>query len=310
MRLRLGRPDLAAHADLFDTPAAGDAATLRSTFLGVSTVLVDDGTSALLIDGFFSRPGLLRVAVGRIAPDEERISTCLARAGIDRLDAVLPVHSHFDHVLDSAVVAERTGALLVGGGSTANVGRGHGLSEERILTVAPGQQLRLGRFTVTHTVSEHCPPDRYPGTIDAPLRPPARTSAYRCGEAWSIHLAHDSGLTTLVQGSAGFVPGALAGQQADVVFLGIGQLGLLDTGYLRDYWAECVTGVGARRVVLTHWDDFFRPLDRPLRALPYAGDDLDLTMSILGPLAQEQGVALHFPQVWRREDPWAPSPAS
>jgi L-ascorbate metabolism protein UlaG (beta-lactamase superfamily) len=65
-----------------------------------------------------------------------------------------------------------------------------------------------------------------------------------------------------------------------------------------------VRAVGARRVVLTHWDDFFRPLDKPLRALPYAGDDLDVTLRTLAPLAAEDGVALHFPTAWRREDPW------
>ena len=54
-----------------------------------------------------------------------------------------------------------------------------------------------------------------------------------------------------------------------------------------------------------HWDDFFRPLDQPLRALPYAGDDLDVTMRVLGRLADQDGVTLSFPTVWRREDPWA-----
>ena len=66
-----------------------------------------------------------------------------------------------------------------------------------------------------------------------------------------------------------------------------------------------MTAVGAKRVVLIHWDDFFRGLDQPLRALPYLGDDLDVTMRVLGGLAQEQGVALHLPTVFRREDPWA-----
>jgi hypothetical protein len=56
--------------------------------------------------------------------------------------------------------------------------------------------------------------------------------------------------------------------------------------------------------VLIHWDDFFRPLDQPLRALPYAGDDLDVTMRVLDELARSQGVALHLPTLWRREDPW------
>jgi L-ascorbate metabolism protein UlaG (beta-lactamase superfamily) len=62
--------------------------------------------------------------------------------------------------------------------------------------------------------------------------------------------------------------------------------------------------VGARRVVLIHWDDFFRPLSKPLRALPYAADNLDVSISILGKLAEQDGIALDMPTVWRREDPW------
>jgi L-ascorbate metabolism protein UlaG (beta-lactamase superfamily) len=302
MRLKLGRPDLGQYAERFDVPAAGD--DLSVTFLGVSTLLVDDGESAILTDGFFSRPSMRQVLLGRIAPDDGRIDACLARADISRLEAVLPVHSHFDHALDSALVAERTGAVLIGGESTANIGRGHGLPEDRIVVATPGAPIVSGAWTVTLVESHHCPPDRYPGTITEPLRPPARAGAYRCGEAWSILVAHRSGRTALVQGSAGFVPGALAGVGADVVYLGVGQLGLHDAEYLTTYWQETVRTVGARRVVLTHWDDFFRPLDEPLRALPYAGDDLDVTMRVLSRLADQDGVTLSFPTVWRREDPW------
>lgn len=303
MRLRPGRPDIAAYAGRFDVPPAGGDVSV--TFLGVSTLLFTDGESAVMTDGFFSRPGLLRVALGRIAPDEERIAAALSRAGVERLAVVAAVHSHYDHALDSAAVAARTGAVLVGGSSTAYVGRGGGLSEDRIVVVTPGEPMRFGTWTLTFAESRHCPPDRYPGVITEPVVPPVRTSAYKCGEAWSILLAHDSGRTALVQGSAGFVSGALDGWRADVAYLGIGQLGVQPEGYLEDYWRETVTAVGARRVVVTHWDDFFRPLDRPLRALPYAGDDLDRTMRIVDRLAARDGVRVAFPTVWRREDPWA-----
>lgn len=305
MRLKLGRPDLSAYAERFDVPPATDDSPLTVTFLGVSTVLVDDGSSALLTDGFFSRPGLRQVLLGRLAPDPARIDACLRRADIDRLEAVLPVHTHYDHGLDSAAVADRTDALLVGGESAANIGRGQGLAEDRIRVVAHGEQLTVGAWTVTALVSEHCPPDRFPGTIDEPLVPPARTAAYRCGEAWSLLIDHGpTGRSVLVQGSAGFVPGVLAGQSAEVAYLGVGQLGIQPEEYLRSYWSETVRAVGARRVVLLHWDDFFRPLDQPLRALPYAGDDLDVTMRLFSELAGEDGVALHLPTVWQREDPW------
>lgn len=303
MRLRAGRPDLAQYADRFDVPEAGTPFAV--TFLGVSTVLLDDGETAVLTDGFFSRPSMGRVLLGRIAPDDARIDAALRRAGIDRLAVVAPVHTHFDHAMDSPAVVRRTGAVLAGGSSAAHIGRGAGLPEDRILEVTPGEPQRFGAFTLTWLESEHCPPDRYPGTVDAPVVPPVRAGAYRCGEAWSILVEHASGRSALVQGSAGFRTGALAGRTVDVAYLGVGQLGVQERDYLRTYWAETVEATGAREVVLLHWDDFFRPLHLPLRALPYAGDDLDVTMEVLGDLAQRQLVGLHLPTLWRREDPWA-----
>ena len=170
---------------------------------------------------------------------------------------------------------------------------------------SPGAELTLGPFSETLSESHHSPPDRFPGVITEPVVPPVKTSAYRCGEAWSTVIHHaPSDRRMLIQGSAGFVPGALTGRQAEVAYLGIGQLGVQPEDYIEQYWEQTVRAVGARRVVLIHWDDFFRPLTEPLRALPYAGDDLDVSMRILSRLAVRDGVALHLPTLWQRADPW------
>jgi L-ascorbate metabolism protein UlaG (beta-lactamase superfamily) len=309
MRLKLGRPKLDDYRDFFDAPAAAADAPLTVTWAGVTTLLVDDGDSALMTDGFFSRPSLAAVGARKLTPSQPRIDGCLARLGVSSLDAVLPVHTHFDHAMDSAVVAARTGAKLVGGTSTAQVGRGQGLAEDRLVTARPGNPITLGakgNWVVTLIEGDHCPPDRFPGKITAPVVPPVKASAYRCGESWSTlihHLPTDRRL--LIVGSAGYVTGALSGQRADVAYLGIGQLGLQPERYLVDYWTETVRTVGARRVVLIHWDDFFRPLHVPLRALPYAGDDLDVSMRVLARLAAEDGIPLHLPTLWQRADPWS-----
>jgi L-ascorbate metabolism protein UlaG (beta-lactamase superfamily) len=306
MRLRPGRPDITRYADRFDVPAAGPDAPLSVMWMGVATLLVDDGSTALMTDGYFSRPGLVRVGLGKVTPSPARVDGCLARAKVSRLVAVVALHTHIDHVMDSALVADRTGARLVGGESAANVGRGYGLPENRIVVTVDGEPIRLGTFEVTLVESRHCPPDRFPGAIAEPLIPPVRASAYRCGEAWSALVGHlPSGRRLLIQGSAGFVPGALAGHRADVAYLSVGQLGLRPRSYLVDYWTETVRAVGARRVVMIHWDDFFRPLSEPLRALPYAGDDLDVSIRVLDGLAAQDGVTLHLPTAWQRQDPWA-----
>lgn len=305
MRLKLGRPDISKYRRHFDVPDATSESPLTVTWMGVSTLLVDDGTSAVLTDGFFSRPGLIDVGLRKLRPSSSRIDAALTRAGIDRLTAVLPVHTHYDHAMDTAVVAERTGAVVVGGASAVNIARGQHLPEDRIRIATPGTEMDLGHFGVTLIESHHCPPDRFPGSITDPVVPPVKASAYRCGEAWSTLVHHrPSGRRLLIQGSAGFAAGALGGRRAEVAYLGVGQLGVQPERYIRQYWNETVRTVGARLVVLIHWDDFFRPLTKPVRALPYAGDDLDVTMRVLTALAERDGITVHLPSLWQRADPW------
>ncbi|MCH9669253.1 MAG: MBL fold metallo-hydrolase [Actinomycetia bacterium] len=304
MRLKPGRPDLEAYSAYVSVPAAAPTTPLSVAWGGVTTLLVDDGSSAVLTDGFFSRPSLSTVATRRLKPSPSRIDAGLAELGVTRLEAVVPLHTHYDHAMDSSAVAQLTGASLLGGPSAALIGRGHGL--ENIVTVASGEQATAGNYDITLIEGSHCPPDRFPGDITAPVVPPAKASDYKCGEAWSMLVHHrPTGRRMLIVGSAGFVPEALAGQSAEVAYLGVGQLGLQPPEYITEYWNQTVRTVGARRAVLTHWDDFFRPLDKPLRALPYAGDDLDVSMRVLSQLATEDGVELHLPTLWRRADPWS-----
>ena len=70
MRLRLGRPDIGMYDDRFDVPRA--RGELSVTFLGVATLLITDGQTSLMTDGFFSRPPLAKVLLGRIGPDPAR----------------------------------------------------------------------------------------------------------------------------------------------------------------------------------------------------------------------------------------------
>src|SRR4029077_14472754 len=108
--------------------------------------------------------------------------------------------------------------------------------------------LRFGAFTVTPIRSRHFPHGRAMGEITAPLVPPARASAYLEGGSWSLVIRHPLG-TALVQGSAGWGDGALAGQSADVAFLGIAGLGTKDDAYRESYFREVVDAVGATVVV-------------------------------------------------------------
>jgi L-ascorbate metabolism protein UlaG (beta-lactamase superfamily) len=300
------RPDLEPYAArLLDEPPR-PGSSLSLTFLGVSTLLVGDGETALLTDGFFTRPGLLRTTLGRVAPDPEVIGRSLEGAGITTLAAVLVVHSHYDHAMDAPEVARRTGAVLVGSASTANVGRGWGLAEEQIRIVRPGEPMTFGAFRVTMIASRHFPHGMAMGEISAPLVPPVRATDYREGGSYSVLIEHPRG-TLLVQASAGWVDGALRPYRADVVLLGVAGLGTRDEAYRQAYWREVVEATGARRVVPIHWDDFTLPLDEPLRPLPRRLDDFDVSMRFL---LERAGAAMEvrLAPPWRPVDPLASLP--
>ncbi|HSW07765.1 MBL fold metallo-hydrolase [Aquabacterium sp.] len=302
------RPSLAPYADRW-LPAlpAGAQAPVRMTFLGVCTVLLDDGETAILVDGFFTRPPARSVVFGRIAPDREIIARALARAGITRLAAVITVHSHYDHAMDAPEVARQTGALVVGSASTANIARGWGLPEDRIRSVADGDRLRFSRWQIEIIGSRHAPTAVTGGSIDAPLKPPVRATRYAEGGSFSLMLRNGE-RTMLVQGSAGFVPGKLQGQRADVVLLGIGALGQQDDAYRAAYWHEVVTTTAPRRVIPIHWDDFLLPLDQPLQPAPRLIDDFDRSMRFLIERGRGSQVDVKLAPAWGVVDPFAGLP--
>lgn len=277
------------------------AGRVRATFLGVSTVLLDDGHTAVLTDGFFSRPGVLRTFGGRVRPDRARIAAGLRRAGITELAAVFVAHSHHDHALDSAVVAAATGAQLLGSDSTARTAGA--LAAHRVTVVEVGASMTFGRFTLTALPAQHSPGDIAPGRIELPLQPPARAKDYRTGDCYSLHVTH-GGNTLLIHASANYLPGALTGHPADTVYLGIGTLGKQSDQFRDAYWRETVTAVGASRVVPIHWDNFTRSLDHPLRPFPLAFDDFPTSMRFLVDRAQVEDIDLALPLLGRAVDPW------
>ena len=296
-------PSMAPYSDRWLTPISTTTSKLRVTFLGVSTVLLDDGETAILTDGFFTRPNQRAVFTGKVAPNVEIITTSLQRMGIKRLAAVIVTHSHYDHAMDAPEVAKRTSALVVGSESTANVARGWGLTNESIRVVHDADTLSFGRFQITFIRSQHAPTFLTGGTIDEPLIPPVRTNQYKEGTSFSVLIKHDE-KSLLIHSSAGFVDAALKGQHADVVFLGIGSLGVQSNSYRQNYWREVVRSVSARRVIPIHWDNFFMPLDYALQPLPSPFDHFDTSMTFLIESGQRDGVDIKLAPAWRAVDPF------
>ncbi len=205
--------------------------------------------------------------------------------------------------MDSPEVAKRTGALVVGSESTANIARGWGLTEDRIRTVRDSESLSFGRFQVTLISSRHAPTLFTGGEIREPLVPPVRANQYQEGGIFSVLIKHDE-KTLLVQSSAGFVEAALRGRRADAVFLAVGVLGKQDEAFQHAYWREIVKTVGARRVIPIHWDDFTLPLEQPLVPIPFPFDNFAKSMAFVLNRGRQDGVDVKFAPTWTNIDPF------
>jgi L-ascorbate metabolism protein UlaG (beta-lactamase superfamily) len=291
---KLLHPSLEPFAAYVMRPSVVSMDSLRARFFGATTIQIDDGETAIMIDGFFSRPGLAQLLFTNIEPNETRISAGLRNGNVTNLAAVLVAHSHYDHVMDAAVVAERTGAMLLGSSSTANVGYGHDkLSSEKIHIPKFGEVRSFGRFTVEFFESPHSPDFWFCGEITHPLHSPVRFSSYKEGGSYSFVLRHPLG-TILIHPSANYRSLQYKDVKTDVVFLSIGLLGTQPEAFAREYWQQVVRATGAKLVIPIHWDDLLRPLDEPLLPMPYLVDNFTAAMEILLKMADEDGVQVRF----------------
>lgn len=224
---------------------------LRFRWLGVAGLEFATNGQSLLIDPFVTRPPFLRLLAGRTEPNRSLIARHIPQA-----DTVLVTHPHWDHLMDVPEVARRTGATVYGSPNTGALMRALGVPPDRLRPLAAGDRLTLGAFTVAVLPAQHLRVFGRPilaGTVSSTLRAPARLRDYRMDYDYSFLI--EAGGLRLLDWSSETPAGA---PPADVLFV-------KPFGGMPPAYAELLRTVRPRLVVPIHWDDFFRPLVRPLR---------------------------------------------
>jgi L-ascorbate metabolism protein UlaG (beta-lactamase superfamily) len=260
-------------SDAIEPPASGaglsppPAEGVRVTYLGTSGYLLEAADANVLVDPYFSRIALLRIALGRpIEPDADRIDAALTRLP-QHVDLILVTQGHFDHLLDAPVVARRTGARVIASPTACYLAQAAGLPDDRVDAVEPGSVRINGGVTILAIDGRH---DRlfwsvpYPGALDEVPEPPARPSDWVLGTplAYLIEMGGqriyiDSSGTTDLLPSAGLQP----------VDLAILAVALPDS---RRRVAATLQRLRPRYFLPNHQDDFFRPLEKDFRFHPLA----------------------------------------
>ena len=284
-------------------------------FLGVSSFLLRDGQTQIMIDGFMSRPEAALIA--RIQPRQDVVRESLDGLEVQilascddpirdgaHLDAILAVHGHYDHALDTPLIAMLTGAKLIADNIVQEIaGRTADLypnlcsikMKERIQDFEFGDQQTFTVGSVTLRLIRVPHSDNPASTLlEAwPKNPkwkfPTLAKNLKEGTGVAVHITTRAG-TILIVPTAGLVEDMFRRPElsADILFLGVGGVGWESEADAKAYFNGTILASGARYVVPIHWDAHSPPLDADQEMPPIPlYENLDRTLKYLDDFARD-----------------------
>ena len=260
---------------------------VKVTFYGTTMFLLDDGATQLLFDAFITRPSISIAARSffnqpLIETDPATLNAWLSRPEVGKPAAIFAAHSHHDHAMDIAYIAEKTGAQVYGSESTLNIARGGDIPEPQLSLYQLGKETAFGDFSVTvlpgrHALNPAPLPDDRGRLISKPLRQPAKLLDYTEGGSFDFLIRHGRH-SILIKGHT-YIPEVLDNIQSDVLFLSVSPLAADDLQSPDIFYDETVGKVSPKLVVPAHWDQFFSPLSDHL--VPLNNNDLTASFDFL-----------------------------
>jgi L-ascorbate metabolism protein UlaG (beta-lactamase superfamily) len=219
--------------------------SLTFRWLGVAGLELKAGGQVLAIDPFFTRPSLLSM-LRPISPDYS-----LVKEKLPECDYVLVTHPHYDHLMDVPAVLGHTGAVAYGSANTCRLLELLGVPGAQAKEVHVADKLSLGAFKVKVIPGQHSPipfGNIFNGQLKTGLHPPLRMQDYRMDIClgYMIKVMAESLLVCARQPQPAGVLFAVAQEP-------------------QEYYLKLLKEVNPHTFIPIHWDNFTRPVTRPLR---------------------------------------------
>ncbi|MEN9508635.1 MAG: hypothetical protein RLZZ621_1198, partial [Gemmatimonadota bacterium] len=240
---------------------------LRLTYLGNAGWEITDGKRVVLVDPFLTQfarwlPG---ARTDGPAPDAlYAADTALINRHVTRADYILVTHGHPDHALDAGYIAKRTGAVVVGHETAANLARAYAVPEQQLITVIGGEDYDFDDFSLRVIPNIHSALEdkRYfnngrgiAGTAPRGLTAPLRRRDYQEGGSLA-YLLRMAGHEVLIMGSMNFIEREMEGLRPDIALVGANSQRL----EIFDYTGRLLRALGHPALVIpSHADAYGDP---------------------------------------------------
>ena len=230
---------------------------LELTWIGTAGFRLAYQGTVIWIDPYVTRLPMAALALRRVVPSSE----AEVDHWIDRADAVLVGHTHFDHALDVPRIAKRWGCPVYGSSSLQHLMALHGLADYAVV-VEPKRTYEVGPFKFHFVPSVHSKLQLglgipYSGELTCDHVDELITQAYKCGQVWGIAI-EVAGTRIYHQGSADLLEDEVIDRGIDMFLCGIS-----GRRFTPHYIERAVRALDPKLIIATHFDDFFRPLSVP-----------------------------------------------
>ena len=230
---------------------------LELTWIGTAGYRLAYQGTVIWIDPYVTRLAKSALALRRVVPS----APAVVDKYIDRADAVLVGHTHFDHALDVPQIARRWGCRVYGSSSLKNLMGLHGLADYAEVALAK-RSYEVGPFKFHFVPSVHSKLQLglgipYSGELTCDHVDELIPQAYKCGQVWGIAI-EVAGFRFYHQGSADILEDEVIDRGVDMFLCGIS-----GRRFTPRYIERAVRALDPKMIVASHYDDFFRPLDEP-----------------------------------------------
>ena len=227
---------------------------LEVTWIGTAGFRFAYQGVVLWIDPYVTRLPLGDLLRRRVVPSSD---AAVAR-WIDRADAILVGHTHFDHALDVPAIAARDRSAVYGSSSLEHLMGLHGLAELAHV-VEPHRRYTVGPFTFHFVPSVHSKLQlglrvNYGGELTCDHVDELTPQAYRCGQVWGVCI-EVAGMRFYHQGSADLIDDEIRDRGVDVLLCGIA-----GRRFTQRFVERIVAKLEPGVIVASHFDNFFKPL--------------------------------------------------